>query len=91
MSDIKEVLANRQGWRHLFDQSFQFFRFLRSEQGLRQGKDSVPSFTVPPETSLLSVMKKMAAVHAHQVWVVNSQHELIGVVSIKDVMPYLLK
>jgi CBS-domain-containing membrane protein len=90
MSDIKELLGNRKSWRHLFDQSFDFFRFLRSEQGIRQGKDSVPSFTVTPDTSLLSVMKKLAAVRAHQIWIVNTQHELVGVVSVSDIIPLLL-
>ena len=90
MSDIKEILSTRQGWRKIFDPSFQFFRFLRSEQGLQQGKDSVPSFTVSPETSVMNVMKKMAAVRAHQVWVTNAQHELLGVISVSDIIPLLL-
>ena len=90
MSDIKEILSTRQGWRRIFDQSFQFFQFLRSEQGIRRGQDAVPSFTVSPETTLISVIKKLAAVRAHQIWVVNAQHELLGVVSVSDIIPLLV-
>jgi CBS-domain-containing membrane protein len=91
MSDIKEIFGVRAGWRKLFDQSFQFFQFLRMEQGLIKGRDSVPSFTITPDTSLLNVVKKMAAVKSHQVWVVeSSSHDLVGVISVADVMPLLV-
>ena len=91
MSDIKEIFGVRAGWRKLFDQSFQFFQFLRMEQGLIKGRDSVPSFTITLDTSLLNVVKKMAAVKSHQVWVVeSSSHDLVGVISVADVMPLLV-
>jgi CBS-domain-containing membrane protein len=91
MSDIKEIFAVRTGWRKLFDHSFQFFQFLRMEQGIAKGKDSVPSFTVTPDTTLINVIKKMAAVKSHQVWVVESSaHDLMGVISVADVMPLLV-
>ncbi|KAI9205642.1 uncharacterized protein BJ171DRAFT_63936 [Polychytrium aggregatum] len=91
MTDIKEILAHRGGWRRLFENVFRFFVELRSEQGLENGgNDRAPSFTVHPSTTLISAIEKMSATHTHRVWVVNNNGEVVGVVSLSDVMSRLL-
>ncbi len=89
MSDIKEILSTARSWRHLFDPSFQFFQFMRSEQGIRQGKDAMPNFSVSPDSSLLSVLRKLAAVKTHQIWV-TQERALVGVVSISQILSVLV-
>ena len=89
-SDIKELFGSRSHWRHIFDSSFEFFRFMRNEQGIRHGRDAIPSFTVTPETSLISVMKKMTAVKTHQIWVLSPDHVVSGVVSCAGISSVLL-
>ncbi|KAJ3046856.1 cell separation during budding [Rhizophlyctis rosea] len=87
MTDIKEILARRGGWKRLFDSAMHFFGDLRAEQGLQHhGDDRVPSFTVHPGTTLGSAVEKIAATRSHRVWVVEKDGKVVGVVSLSDVM-----
>jgi CBS domain-containing protein len=91
MTDIKEILATRGGWRRLYEPAFRFFATVRSMQGLQSGgNDRVPSFTVHPTTTLMSAIEKMVATRTHRVWICNDESEVVGVVSLSDVMPWLL-
>ncbi|KAJ3283106.1 cell separation during budding [Borealophlyctis nickersoniae] len=90
MTDIKEILARRGGWRRLFDTCIKFFGEMRGEQGLLAGGDDrVPSFTVHPSTTLIAAIEKMAATRSHRVWVVEKIGKVVGVVSLSDVMGVL--
>lgn len=92
MTDIKAILADRKGWRRLYEKAFDFFTSMRYEQGLEAGGDDrVPSFTVHPDTTLMATIEKMAATRGHRVWIVNAANRLLGVVSLSDVMPFLLQ
>ncbi|KAJ3210838.1 cell separation during budding [Dinochytrium kinnereticum] len=72
MTDIKEILSTRGGWRRLYEPCFRFFVSLRSMQGLEAGgSDRVPSFSVHPSTPLIVAIEKMAATHTHRVWIVD--------------------
>ncbi|KAJ3041227.1 cell separation during budding [Rhizophlyctis rosea] len=87
MTDIKEILARRGGWKRLFDSAIHFFGNLRGEQGLAaHGDDRVPSFTVHPWTTLGSAVEKMSATRSHRVWVVEKDGKVVGVVSLSDAM-----
>ncbi|KAI9320293.1 hypothetical protein DFJ73DRAFT_878008 [Zopfochytrium polystomum] len=104
MTDIKEILSTRGGWRRLYEPAFRFFVSLRNQQGLEaNGADRVPSFTVHPGTPLMVALEKMTATRTHRVWIVNDYHtvggggvssasvgDLVGVLSLSDVMPLLL-
>ncbi|KAJ3096553.1 cell separation during budding [Phlyctochytrium bullatum] len=92
MTDIKEILSTRGGWRRLYEPCFRFFVSLRSTQGLEAGgSDRVPSFSVHPSTPLIVALEKMAATHTHRVWIVDeAEGGLCGVMSLSDVMPLLL-
>ncbi|KAJ3210341.1 cell separation during budding [Clydaea vesicula] len=69
MSDIKEILGDKGGYKHLFTNSFEFFTNLRSLQGLEaEGCDRAPNFTVHPKATLINAMEKMAATRSHRVW-----------------------
>ncbi|KAJ3123897.1 cell separation during budding [Physocladia obscura] len=94
MTDIKEILSSRGGWRHLYDACFRFFVQLRSQQGLdANGADRVPLFTVHPSTPLITAVEKMAATKTHRVWIVgeSGKGEVLGVLGMSDVMPILLE
>ncbi|KAJ3330370.1 cell separation during budding [Blyttiomyces sp. JEL0837] len=102
MTDIKEILATRGGWRRLYEPAFRFFATLRNQQGLEAGgSDRVPSFTVHPTTILSVAVEKMAATHTHRVWILADDSGsygtggvaaggLVGVLSLSDVMPLLV-
>ncbi|KNC96474.1 hypothetical protein, variant [Spizellomyces punctatus DAOM BR117] len=91
MTDIKAILADRKGWRRLYERAFDFFTSMRFEQGLEAGGDDrIPTFTVHPETTLIATIEKMAATRGHRVWVVEGSRA-VGVVSLSDIMPLLLK
>ncbi|KAJ3218612.1 cell separation during budding [Chytriomyces hyalinus] len=97
MTDIKEILATRGGWRHLYDPSFRFFAQLRNMQGLETGSDRVPLFTVHPSTPLIVAVEKMSATRTHRVWIVSEgsaaggrSGDVVGVLELSDVMPILL-
>ncbi|KAI9328398.1 hypothetical protein BDR26DRAFT_808397 [Obelidium mucronatum] len=92
MTDIKEILSSRGGWRHLYDPCFRFFVQLRTVQGLEaNGADRVPLFTVHPSTPLIVAIEKMAATKTHRVWIVSEgvKGEVVGVLGLSDVMPFL--
>jgi len=92
MTDIKDILSSRGGWRHLYDPCFRFFVQLRSVQGLEaNGADRVPLFTVHPSTALIVAIEKMAATKTHRVWIVSEsgKGEVVGVLGMSDVMPIL--
>ncbi|ORY46783.1 CBS-domain-containing protein [Rhizoclosmatium globosum] len=92
MTDIKEILSSRGGWRHLYDPCFRFFVQLRSVQGLEaNGSDRVPLFTVHPSTPLIVAVEKMAATKTHRVWIVSEsgKGDVVGVLGLSDVMPFL--
>ncbi|KAJ3098741.1 cell separation during budding [Phlyctochytrium planicorne] len=92
MTDIKEILSSRGGWRRLYEPCFRFFVSLRSIQGLEAGgSDRVPSFYVHPDTPLIVAVEKMAATRTHRVWVVerDGTDGVCGVVSLSDVMGVL--
>ncbi|KAJ3077195.1 cell separation during budding [Podochytrium sp. JEL0797] len=92
LSDIKEILSSRGGWRLLYDPCFRFFVQLRSMQGLEaNGSDRVPMFTVHPSTPLISAIEKMAATKTHRVWIVSEggASHVVGVVALSDVMPFV--
>ncbi|KAJ3195443.1 cell separation during budding [Irineochytrium annulatum] len=91
MTDVKEVLSSRGGWRRLYEPAFRFFASVRSRQGIESGgNDRVPSFSVQPSCSLIAAIERMAATRAHRVWIVGDEGELEGVLSLSDVMPLLL-
>ncbi|TPX52897.1 hypothetical protein CcCBS67573_g09786 [Chytriomyces confervae] len=97
MTDIKEILATRGGWRHLYDACFRFFAQLRNMQGLETGSDRVPLFTVHPSTPLIVAVEKMSATRTHRVWIVSEgsaaggrSGDVVGVLELSDVMPILL-
>ncbi|KAJ1551944.1 cell separation during budding [Cladochytrium tenue] len=99
MTDIKEILSSRGGWRRLYEPCFRFFAALRSQQGLeaRAGADRVPSFTVHPSSALLAALEKMVATRTHRVWIVadgaanHADGDVVGVLSLSDVMPIILE
>ncbi|KAJ3201506.1 cell separation during budding, partial [Entophlyctis luteolus] len=95
MTDIKEILSSRGGWKHLYDSCFRFFTQLRISQGLEaNGSDRIPLFTVYPSTPLTSAIEKMVATRAHRVWIVSEggvKTEVVGVLEMADVMPVLLE
>ncbi|KAJ3073601.1 cell separation during budding, partial [Quaeritorhiza haematococci] len=93
MTDIKSILSSRGGWRKLYDNAFRFFVELRAAQGLEDGRgnDRAPNFVVHPGTSLIMAVEKMAATRTHRVWVVEGVDKCVGVVSLSDIMPLLLK
>lgn len=91
MTDIKEILSAPRGWRRLYENALDFFVSIRSSQGLDSGNDKMPSFTVRPQSSLISAIEKIAATKAHRVWVVNNFNIVVGVVSLSDIMPFFLK
>lgn len=91
MTDIKEILSVPRGWRRLYENALDFFVSIRSSQGLDSGNDKMPSFTVRPQSTLISAIEKIAATKAHRVWVVNNFNIVVGVVSLSDIMPFVLK
>ncbi|KAJ3208082.1 cell separation during budding [Entophlyctis luteolus] len=95
MTDIKDILSSRGGWKHLYDSCFRFFAQLRVSQGLEaNGSDRIPLFTVYPSTPLTSAIEKMVATRAHRVWIVSegsAKTEVVGVLEMTDVMPVLLE
>ncbi|KAJ3126805.1 cell separation during budding [Nowakowskiella sp. JEL0407] len=91
MTDIKEVLGSRGGWRRLYDNAFRFFAQIRAAQGLENaGNDRAPSFVVHPTTTLINAMEKMTATRTHRAWIVDHVNRLVGVFSLSDLMPLLL-
>jgi CBS-domain-containing membrane protein len=93
MTDLKEVFAIRGGFKHLYENVFQFFRNIRMEQGLENGDDRAPVFIVHPSTryfclcdnfSVIQSLEKMAATHSHRVWIVEGKDRLVGVISLTD-------
>ncbi|KAI9098693.1 hypothetical protein DFS34DRAFT_642770 [Phlyctochytrium arcticum] len=91
MTDIKAILADRKAWRRLYERSFDFFTTMRFNQGLEAGGDDrIPTFTIHPTTTLISAIEKLAATRGHRVWVVEGNSP-VGVVSISDIMPFLLQ
>lgn len=76
----------------MYENAFKFFIALRSSQGIEaNGNDRVPSFTVDPTTTLISAIEKIAATKCHRVWVVeNATGKLAGVVSLTDILPFIL-
>ncbi|KAI8814128.1 hypothetical protein BJ742DRAFT_848873 [Cladochytrium replicatum] len=90
MTDIKSVLAEKAGFRKLYDNAFRFFATLRATQGLEAGgNDRAPVFVVHPNTTLLAAVEKMAATRTHRYWIVEGPEKLVGVVSLSDVMALL--
>ncbi|KAI8610244.1 hypothetical protein BC830DRAFT_1070056 [Chytriomyces sp. MP71] len=92
MSDIKDILSSRGGWRHLYDPCFRFFAQLRAMQGLEaNGADRMPLFTVHPSTPLIVAMEKMTAVRTHRLWIVSegARGDVVGVLSLGDIMHIL--
>ncbi|KAI8608980.1 hypothetical protein BC830DRAFT_1233642 [Chytriomyces sp. MP71] len=90
MSDIKDILSSRGGWRHLYDPCFRFFAQLRAMQGLEaNGADRMPLFTVHPSTPLIVAMEKMTAVRTHRLWIVSegARGDVVGVLGLGDIMP----
>jgi CBS domain-containing protein len=55
-----------------------------------EGKAIIPVFTVTPQTNLITALEKMTSTKTHRVWVTKGE-ELVGVVSLSDVMPLLVK
>ena len=67
ISDIREVLSIKGGFKRLFQNCQTFFSSLRQHQGLdRGGNDRVPLFVVYPTTTLMSACEKIAATKAHR-------------------------
>ncbi|KAJ1558082.1 cell separation during budding [Nowakowskiella sp. JEL0078] len=92
MTDIKEILGSRGGWRRLYDNAFRFFAQIRAAQGLENsGNDRAPSFVVHPTTTLINAIEKMAATRTHRAWIVDHVNRLVGVFSLSDLMPLLLE
>ncbi|KAI8820731.1 uncharacterized protein EV422DRAFT_567626 [Fimicolochytrium jonesii] len=91
MTDIKAILADRKGWRRLYETCYDFFASMRYEQGLEAGGDDrVPLYVVHPNTTLIATIEKLAATRAHRVWIVSGSSNLVGVASLSDIMPLLL-
>lgn len=87
ITDIREVLSVKGGFKRLFQNAQSFFSSLRLHQGLeRGGNDRVPLFVIHPQTSLILAIEKMAATKAHRLWVVEGLDTLVGVVSLTDVI-----
>lgn len=78
-----------------------FLSVILSKRGLEDGKDSYPVFHVTPKTSFGRTIAKLVATKAHRLWIVqpggeqlasalssraNSAGQLIGVVSITDIL-----
>ncbi|KAI8920086.1 hypothetical protein DFJ77DRAFT_451055 [Powellomyces hirtus] len=92
MADIKVILSDRKGWRRLYEKCYDFFASMRYEQGLEAGGDDrVPTYIVHPHSTLIATIEKLAATRAHRIWIVSGQTKLVGVVSLSDIMPLLLK
>ncbi|KAJ3011997.1 cell separation during budding [Thoreauomyces humboldtii] len=91
MSDIRAILADRKGWRRLYENCFDFFMSMRYEQGLQAGGDDrVPTYSVHPDSTVIATIEKLAATRAHRIWIVEGSTKLVGVVSLSDIMPLLL-
>lgn len=80
-----------------------FLSLILSTRGLEDGKDSYPVFHVTSKTSLARTIAKLVATKAHRLWIVqppvtgdslvrnNSAGQLIGVVSLTDILYTLAK
>jgi CBS domain-containing protein len=57
LTDVKHILAERNGWRKIFDTCATFFKNIRNSQSMdRKGEAVVPNFTVKPSVTLVSAL-----------------------------------
>jgi CBS domain-containing protein len=90
LSDIKHVLR-RDRHHLLFSKCSAMVSYVKSEDGLARGMDTVPVFDVRPDSTLSLCLRKLVATRAHRVWIINEHRQPIGVVSLTDISCVLAK
>ena len=91
MTQVKHILAEKGGWKRIFERCDNAFRKERIEQSdLRSGEAVAPNYTIQSECTVIRAMEKMVATRSHRVWVVADSGHIIGLVSLSSLMKLLL-
>ncbi|RKP14599.1 hypothetical protein BJ684DRAFT_19009 [Piptocephalis cylindrospora] len=85
LSDVKHLMKTDR--RRLLNTTLRdFISRVKLEQGIEAGQDTVLVFQVHAKHTLRLVMAKIVATKAHRMWVTDESGQVIGVVTLTDIL-----
>ena len=88
MTDIKYIFKFSRYY-FLRETCGNFLTMILTSQGLEnEGRDRVPVLDVNESSALDFAVKKIVATRVHRLWVVNDQRDLVGIISLTDILKY---